>query len=240
MTLLPVLLAGVLAMVMRKRTGTAARYGNGEPLPCVPPADELRNADVAAPAAVDTRPPPRRRGGQLTPEGARLLGRAGGIARAAQRAREQAFASRVRMVTNLPGFVPSAYYAVYAAEAEPAFHALLAQLAQQSDGMVSAAVSSVARSAIMQTYAGRWIMDFATGAFAFGKDADGKPTPNAALMLQGSRLLEAGRQSQIACFHLQQLESEARARTPGGTRDPQDALRASLGVGGDTNNEGGG
>lgn len=212
-------------MALRSRHGTSAKHGVG-PVVEIPPPDELRNASVPAPAPVDSGPLPRGRGGRFTVEGARLAASKGGLARAAQRAREQAFASRVRMATDLPAFLPGSHYVPYAEEAERAFHALLAQLAQQSDGMVSAAVSSIARSAIQQTYAGRWVLDIATGAFSFTKE-NGKPTPNAALLLQGSRLLEAGRQSQIACFHLQQLESEARARSVRAS-DPSAAAKAQL------------
>lgn len=217
-------------MALRKRTGTAAKYGSGEPLVVVPPADELRNAHVAAPAPAPSGPIARRSDGKLDgSEAARELGRRGGLANAEKRARAEAFATRVRMASGLPGFDAHAYYATYAEEAEAAFAALVTQLGEQSDGVVSAAVSSIARSAIQQTYAGRWIVDLGTGSAMAFVDGGGKAVPNAALLLQGSRLLEAGRQSLIAAHHLQTLEAEARAR---GGDGPDDAPWVTSGTGG--------
>ncbi len=154
------------------------------------------------------------------PEAAKALSELATAARRKKRARDEAFASRVRMATDVPGFLPHRFFTPYAEECERAFHAMLAQLGQQSDGEVSAAVSAIARSAVMTTYMGRWISDLGTGAMAFADGGDGKPTLNATLLLQGSRLLEAGRQHTLAAFHLQQLEAEARARPQAAAHDP--------------------
>lgn len=208
-------------MALRRRHGDAAKNGVG-PVVEVPPPDELRLADVPAPPPVPSGPVPRRPDGKVDgPEAARELGRRGGLAAAASRARTKAFATAVRMEAGIEGFEPSRFYKPYSDEAEDALPALLRQLADESDGIVSPAVAAIARSAIQQAYASRWLFDLGSSrALGMAKDGDGRPSPNVSLLTAASRLAVDARQSHLAAFHLQALEAEARSRDPRPERDP--------------------
>lgn len=201
-------------MALRKRTGTAAKYGSGEPLVVVPPADELRNADVAVPEPAPTRPVARRSGGQIDgPEAARALAERAVIAKRERRARAEAFAGKLRLGAHLELFEPSMHAAPFSEEAEQFLRAKLAELARDSDDETSAGVVAIVRSGAWQLYAGRMLVELATSrTFLFVEGKDGRPAVNAELMLNGSRLMEAGRQSLLAAHHLQTLEAEARAK----------------------------
>lgn len=213
-------------MALRRGHGTGA----SSPLRVeVPPPDELTNADVAAPAAAIHGPVPRRPDGKVDgKEAARELGRRGGLARAARRARAEAFAGKLRLAADLPMFEPSAHALPFSEEAEAFFQAKVAELANDSDGQVSSGVASIVRSAAWQTYSGRLLMELATSRnFLFVKGREARPEVNATLMLQASRLFESGRQSLLAAHHVQQLEAKARLRALV-QKNPEQAATAQL------------
>lgn len=219
-------------MSLRKRTGKAARYGNGEPLVVVPPADEMRNAHVPAPAPVESEPIARRADGKVVgTEAARALGRRAAVVRAEKRAREQQFVTRLRLAADLPVFAVSPHAQPFCEEAEKFFRAKCEELGRDSDGQVSSGVAAIVRSAAWQEYAGRLVMELATSkGFMFTKNAEDRAVLNVSLFAQGSRLLDSGRQSLLAAHHMQQLEAEARARSTHTAKpsNAHDALVAAL------------